>query len=259
MRSRQIAGMASFVLLLAAVDSHFGEGRLTGLVLAKGFPVPGVAVSARLDSDEVRVVTDSAGRFVMFALEPGEWVLSVRRLGYLPYVDSLQVGEGDAGTIVQLTPAVTEVDTVRVIARGTVADRLADFRDHERRARAFGGRVYDRDALHHADEAKLTDFLNRIPGVKVSQLNPIERTVSFARCPNPNPFDLAGRDTVRVFVDGVRVHWEPMEVLSTLSVADVEALEVYQGMSQLPPEVGDGCSAIFVWTRRGPGKRGKSP
>lgn len=59
--------------------------------------------------------------------------------------------------------------------------------------------------------------------------------------------------TVQVFIDGVRVT-EPFVALGSLTTNDIEAMEVYRGVSELPMEAaGDGCAAIFIWTRYTPG------
>ena len=43
------------------------------------------------------------------------------------------------------------------------------------------------------------------------------------------------------------------EVLGQLHRGDVEAMEVYRGTSELAAEaVGDGCAAVYIWTRFGP-------
>jgi hypothetical protein len=53
-----------------------------------------------------------------------------------------------------------------------------------------------------------------------------------------------------VFIDGARMH--DVSALSELSPSQVEAVEIYQGASQLPAEAkGDACFAVFVWLRSG--------
>lgn len=244
-------------LLLAA--QHAAEGRVRGLVMSGAVPVAGATVVLHRTTSEVETTTDSAGRFMLFALSEGTWQLDVRRIGYAPFTDSVIVGNGETQVVIPMHRAVVALDTLRVLANSSTTSRvgrLDAFRAHSARARIFGGSVFDRDQLASSDVNRLMDFLGRIPGASVTFNNPMERQVSFKRCEGRG-LQPGARDTSRVFIDGNRVNGDAMAALANLTVADIEALEVYQGISQLPPEVTDGCSAIFVWTRAG--ARGHEP
>ncbi|MGI9044066.1 MAG: hypothetical protein ACR2GK_08075, partial [Gemmatimonadaceae bacterium] len=64
--------------------------------------------------------------------------------------------------------------------------------------------------------------------------------VRFMRCANVN-----------VYIDGIRSH-DPFRDYFGLSPLDIEAIEIYHGMAQVPPEFSprpNDCAAIVVWTR----------
>jgi outer membrane receptor protein involved in Fe transport len=65
----------------------------------------------------------------------------------------------------------------------------------------------------------------------------------------------SGAPSVALYVNGVRVDTVSLrQTLYELDLADIEAIEVYRGVSELPLEaMGNACAAIFVWTRFGPG------
>lgn len=51
-----------------------------------------------------------------------------------------------------------------------------------------------------------------------------------------------------LFVDGMRVRG--LSFLNSISPAQIEGIEVYQGAAQLPAEAkGNACAAIFIWLK----------
>jgi hypothetical protein len=58
-----------------------------------------------------------------------------------------------------------------------------------------------------------------------------------------------------IIVDGVPVDTASLrQTLAELHLSDIEAIEVYRGVAELPLEaMGNACAAIFVWMRFGPG------
>jgi hypothetical protein len=60
---------------------------------------------------------------------------------------------------------------------------------------------------------------------------------------------------VALYLDGIRVDTASLrQTIAELALSEIEAVEVYRGVSELPAEaMGNACSAIFVWTRFGPG------
>ena len=56
---------------------------------------------------------------------------------------------------------------------------------------------------------------------------------------------------VTVYIDGIRSH-DPFRDYFSMSPLDIEAMEVYHGMAQVPPEFSprpNNCAAIVAWTR----------
>jgi hypothetical protein len=57
-----------------------------------------------------------------------------------------------------------------------------------------------------------------------------------------------------VFIDGVQIRAEPMEMLFQVHPGSLEGIEVYQRAATVPGEFGGSsaqCGVIAVWTRRG--------
>ncbi len=52
------------------------------------------------------------------------------------------------------------------------------------------------------------------------------------------------------FLDGLRTTGD---LLTVFRPQNIEAIEIYRGPSELPPEaMGNACAAVFIWTRRSP-------
>ena len=86
---------------------------------------------------------------------------------------------------------------------------------------------------------KSEDLLRMVTGVRIRYRGNVPY-VQFLRCPQVN-----------VYIDGIRSH-DGYRDYAALSPLDIEAIEVYHGMAQVPPEFSprpNDCAAIVVWTR----------
>lgn len=65
--------------------------------------------------------------------------------------------------------------------------------------------------------------------------------------------DAGSPTAVAVYIDNVekqRFKSEVEQVLGSLHLSDIEAIEVYRSPSELPMRaIGNACAAIFIWTR----------
>jgi hypothetical protein len=173
---------------------------------------------------------------------------------------------------VVLRAVAQPLDTISVLQRNMVPERYgSSSRIHEfyrRRARAHG-RFFTRDEIEASGRAKLTDLLRLVPGARVRSFPGNRAEVAFARCTGPVQLAQSGSltavatratgsrgGTVAFYVNGARVDsLAAKETLGEFDLGEIEAIEVYRGISELPPEaLGDACAAIFIWTRFGPGE-----
>jgi hypothetical protein len=232
---------------------------VTGTVVrGEGAPIRGAV--ARIDGVARATLTDSLGRFVLSAPR-GVARLHLRLVGFAA-VDTTLLLTGDRAALTIRMPAVaTVLEAARITAapgkpaRYASTARLDGF--YARKASAVGGAFLTREDIEQSTGSGAVDLLRGVPGVM------IERTVSgvpklrFPRCagvagagrPTESRDGSGSSTVVQVYVDGVRAA-EPYITLSTLTTADIEAMEVYRSISELPAEArGDGCAAIMIWTR----------
>jgi hypothetical protein len=111
---------------------------------------------------------------------------------------------------------------------------------HRRSARS--GRFLTREDIDKTAAGRISELLRAIPGVRVGFGTPgISEEVSFLNCPSAN---------VSLWIDGQRLTGFVEELLPLISPLDVEAVEVYQRESIIPPRFRDNaCAAIVLWTR----------
>lgn len=255
------------------------SGTIRGQVSSAQQPVADVALHLRAATSPQEqgasryVLTDNRGHFLIADVPRGAWILEARRVTYIPSIERVTVQVGETTTVsVVLRPLAQPLDTIDVVQRSLVPERYgASSRMHEfyrRRARARG-RFFTREDIEASGRAKLTDLLRFVPGARVKTYPGNRAEVAFARCTGPVQLARSGSltavargetgsrgGTVGLYVNGVRIDTvSAQQTLAEFDLGEIEAIEVYRGVSELPPEaLGDACAAIFVWTRFGPGE-----
>ncbi len=108
-----------------------------------------------------------------------------------------------------------------------------------RRRQRGSGRFFTREEIDKA--GSLIAIFSTVPGVRARTAMFGGLGLQFARCKGGIQ---GGR--VMYFTDGV-----PSMAGMELPPEDIAAIEVYRGVTELPPEaVGNACAAVFIWTRR---------
>lgn len=230
------------------------SGRLTG---AQGEPVAGAEV---IVGGARRAVSDSAGEFVLDNLPRGSTRVQVRAIGFAP-IDTLVVVTAAEHVItlamspnVQVLPRVV---TEAVLPYGKPlryqhTSRFDDF--YERRARR-PGTFFTREDIERGGRNNVFELMSSVPGVIASTRPGGIPYIRVARCVGNSI--RVGRDAYQwlaLYINGQRIRGaggqDVLEYLSQIKAEDVETVEVYRGVTQLPMEaVGDACAAVFVTTR----------
>jgi hypothetical protein len=256
--------LAACIPAMAAAQSATtptASSRISGVVRTESGPLRGAVV--RIDAVARPTLTDSAGRFALVATGTSAY-LHVRAVGIVPIDTIVQLHGGSLALTLVARRSGVRLDTSRVVAasgakpeRYANTGRLDEF--YARRARSVGGVFLTRDSIERLKATGAVDLVRDVPGVRLERLVNGITVVRFPRCAGsagPRVYEQAdggGRSVVQLFVDGTKA-MEPFVTLSTISAADVEALEVYRSAAELPPEArGDGCAAIMIWTRHSVG------
>ena len=230
-----------------------------------GHPIPHAVLS--VVGESLRVVTDAQGRFRLL-VPPGPKLLAARALGYRPLMWSVTLVSG------QETQAQIHMDGLSVVLPGMtvvgeryVPARLAGF--YERQRNGLGKYLDSADLSRHFTNST-PDLLQGVSGILMRRTDPFTVAITFPRCQSVErslsitmPSNIQGPDrqtgssaaspqksTVGVYIDGFRVGGSPSEALANINPADIEAIEIYRGPSELPAEfMSDDCAAIVIWTK----------
>ncbi len=179
--------------------------------------------------------TDRNGRFSFANLSDGDVMLRARVPGFAATTMAVSVYDGHwlQGALFMRRLPTTLAEVSINGQPGKVPARLQE--GYMRAARGWGS-FFSSDDIKRRQPFDVIALLETIPGVHSS----LENGVTFNRC-----------DTkVAIYVDGLRSSYSVWETLRTVSMADIAAVEVYRGISQIPGEfLDDACAVVAIWTK----------
>ncbi len=239
--------------------SLYVSGEVRGTVTdgTSGAPVSGAAVRLAGRAGQRQVVTGREGVFRLADLPPGRYRVEVEHLAYTSVADTVEVAGGGRITRmeVRLLPGVISLEpiVVEVEARPSWGP-LAGVYDRADRVRSLGtGHIFDRRAIESAQVLGITTLLETLPGARLHRtpgLGTFRRAIAFT--PECYP---------TYFINGTRFRIDTTEesIDEVIPIGEVELVEVYRRMSQVPAEflgydpgeVNLRCGVIAIWTRRG--------
>ncbi len=217
----------------------------TGTILGSvadstGRPLPGVHITI---GDTVNVRSDSLGNFVSRRVRSGAVLLRARLLGYAPRALAVPVvAHGATSVSVVMAPVAVVLPTVAIGAKRDTMHAPEERGIHKldlfyrRRATSQGGEFFTRTEIEQRYVTRLSDLLEG-------------KAARLPRCRNAG---VGTEPRYQLFIDDLPyatgADW--LEVLDAIPPWDVEGLEIYTSVTQLPVEaMANGCAAIFVWMR----------
>jgi hypothetical protein len=245
-------GEAGDVLSADLVIDTLRTGNLVGRVtdLVTGAPV--VQAAVRLPGTELEGWTDGDGRFALADVPAGRRSLEVSHLLYGSKTDALRVRADSTVTLaVTLAAEAIELEPITVTVRQYRTPGQAAF--HERMARGMGRFVTAED-IERQQAYRVIDILRRVPGLGVTCGTPSVLgsgcIIEFERA---RSLDARGRPRtcpVQYFLDGSPIS---QEILEALRPESIEGIEIYNGLSEVPPRLRRGpdtrCGVIGVWLK----------
>lgn len=224
----------------------FGTGGVRGLVRdSAGFGIADAEVT--LTGSALRIQTDQEGRFELAKVPAGPLTVRVRRLGFRPDTIDVMVM---AGRIVPLEVVMGrhQVTIAPVVVRGRTA--LRGWRAGFYSRKELGtGYFFTREEIEQRNPGMLSDMFRSVPGAQVmsSRSELIQNRVRFrgAKC------------APLVWLDGSPLSAGEFD-LDALSPGSIEAMEVYSGSGNAPPQyrvnsaISSACGTILIWSREGP-------
>lgn len=198
-----------------------------------------------VEGTTVRGVTDERGEIRFTSVRGGPATIRVRRLGFRPAaVDIIVDQRVPVTSIVTLSQIPQRLATIVVKGGTNYTGRMAGF--YQRRDLGIGHFV-SRERLEHDNPSQLTDIFRRLPGVQITSTRFIRNAIRFR--------GNGGGCWPLVWLDGAPLPTAEFD-LDFLTPSSIEGIEVYSGISQIPPQFmgsrGLGsCGVIVVWSREG--------
>jgi hypothetical protein len=237
------APLAFFNLTLAKVapDSEAptrGEAVLSGRVIDdKGAPIAGAIVRVRGAADSARTSID--GRFKLDGLPSGTRAVNVRRLGYSPGGDAVELS-ANKPAVVELTMLKNNptLDPVKVTGQFDSVLKANGFT--ERRRMGMGHYLTPADIARRQPQ-NFADLFFTMPGFQVNN-GQFGSTVTYR-----------GGGCVTFYVDGIQqFNVSAGQLQNLVRPEQVMAVETYSNtsapMQYRPP--GQSCAIVLVWTNR---------
>ena len=254
-------------VLAAPQDTLPPPGTITGVVTDQSSrPIQRAVVQVLPTQKEV--LTSSSGDFRFTGREPGLHVVIVSALGYRRHMMQVELSP-TAGWRGRITLALTVHELPEVVA--TVNSwKPAEYAGTSRydgffmRKRLGFGTFVSRDDIERLAPIHFTQILQRIPGFRVNYTPPgttqPPTSVKITRCNTDNP------PKVAIYIDGrrtrasinelalgrgtLRTQEDFANLLDSIHPRDIEMMEVYAGIAQIPADFDrDVCAVIAVWTR----------
>lgn len=231
--------------------------RVTGRVIANDTerPLEGAGISVRRADGTflLALETDSTGAFEFVTTRTSAVRLYAQRLGYKAASTPLLHFDGHRFLQVEIrldTDAILLAPLEVVVWADVDRSPLLDnFR--ERRAAGAGVYITRRD-IEARRPMYVTDLLRTVPGVQlVGGGGGTRPRISLGR-------GTADGCATQIFVDGMLMNRggtaNDIRLDDVVSPGSVEGIEIYRGLSSIPPEFltpESPCGVVAVWTRRG--------
>ena len=247
-----------------------GQLVVTGRVTGNGSPVAGAEVS--LTPHAVTAITAVDGRYVLTVPSPGQAALSVRAIGFQS-TSRRFIFAGRDSLVVNFSLARATQVLEPVTVTGAPAVGTGRMQGFEIRRERGTGQYFTRADLAAHGSAPLSGVLRTAKNLQLFR-RPAECgggfTIGTGR--GQDRLTMGVQETLMLGCSGNRFACFPAIYLDGMSFwipgtpgppdvdafrsDDLEAIEIYRGPGQVPPEynsLGSSCGVILLWTRAGGG------
>ena len=199
------------------------------LDLTSGNPVIAAEIELVDSRGETRArsITDSLGWFRLSSPQPGKYFVRANSIGYaVTRSDTVTLAERvELQVELQLSATAVPVTPLRIVAQRTLRPgHLAAYFDRAEWSRKTGlGRVYTRDEVSRMGSTRVSSLLSQFPA----------------------------RSNCRYTYMLDNLPMAPDEIDRSILMEDVEGIEIYRALHQVPPEYSHrtSCGLVMIWTR----------
>ncbi len=251
---RNIVTGITLLLLPASLSAQ----RLVGRAVESGTEkaVPNVEVRLENDGGPVgRVVTDSAGRFLLRVAAAGRYKLSTNHIGYAQITGEVELGAGDqVEVLLRLAVTATPLAPLEVVARSRAPDAYLERNGfYDRKSGGFG--VFrTREDIERRRPFVTSDLFTGVNGVRLIYVGLQGKDIRMTRGEDPNCQPRVIIDKVIVRRGGKAGQASETQLDMLVQPTDIQAIEIYRSPSETPQEFGGNevtCGVVVFWTQRG--------
>lgn len=201
---------------------------------------------------EIKLQTNSQGRFRFNDVPPGQYLLIVRRIGFRPISSIIQVGTRDTLRLsFIMEPAIQSLDRV-VVTEERKSLRMLEFEQRRQQGWGFfltGEQIEKRNLPVAADYLRLAPSISLAPTPNASGIPDL---VAISKREGGSIFgDGAGACAMQIVIDNVPMPPRfPLELLPTPK--EIAGIEVYDGPATVPPQFNGldrRCGMVLIWTK----------
>jgi hypothetical protein len=215
-----------------------------------GIPVEGAQVF--VTGSQIRGESGPGGEFILAKATPGAMTIHVRRIGFAPDSQTVNVlAGGMINSEFRLHRLLVELTPVVVMGRREITGRMAGF--YQRMSRG-GGHFVTREQVEKRNPGRMTDLFRMIPGARV-ETRGFNTQVRFR----------GSRCAPLTWLDGSPLYAGEFD-LDSVDPRSFEGIEIYSGAATVPAEfqgnrsLSSACGTVILWSRQGelrPKKRKK--
>lgn len=251
------------VLSLITPVATYAQATLTGIVRDDSTARPLAGVEILVQTTNHRALTNESGRYELTGLPAGVYQAIFRLVGHLPVRMDVLLRDGES-TRANAVLVRSEVILDPIVVTGEMPRPRGNMLDafEERRAMGFGEFI-DSETLRRSEHLKLPDVLRRHSRIELRYVcfSPLGGSVDNCRDEkgwlafNQGRIGAGGGFCfMHVMLDGQLItRLGPVDLRAFLPVNELEAVEIYRSMAQVPVQFADPdtrCGIIVAWTRR---------
>jgi hypothetical protein len=249
---------ALLALLAAPLAAQTVRGKVLDAATGEGIVEAEVRALSADGRDVGRARTGPDGSFQMPLRAPASVRIEPRRTGYRSTLTAeLPVAWREA-VEVRLSAAALAIEPLRVTARVEPPRRRnLELNGYYRRERQGIGQYMRREDIERRASANLAQVLRRVAAASIIYKG-AHQYIWFPRnaLRSQAGGGPGGACLPRLFVDGTRVTYDfQNDINSVVNPNQVEALEIFRGPSEIPPQYNDNnsmCGVVLIWTRTEP-------
>jgi hypothetical protein len=241
--------MAAPRLAAQSIPNAHGPGTIDGIVSDTNL-TPLHAAFVSVVGTQLRVGTGTNGRFRITKLQPGQYLIIVKRVGYRPTSGIVDVPPSDTVRLsYTLEPIATTLPTVTVMEK-PFSVRMGEFLA---RKKAGFGEFMTQEEIEAKNTVYTTELFRSFKSINVSPNRASVLTEWYALSHREGANPALGACPMVVFLDNVALP-TPFNLDLLPPPRDIGAIEVYSGAGTIPPQFSGfdrSCGVIVVWTRDG--------